>query len=169
MCRRRATVCEQHCIVAFQQTRSEFCTRRLISTFLGRPFRQARIFERIFLGWTRNRRSRSVARTQKLSPAMIFANSAILSKIVILIGASRRVPPRRIPPPQTFRDHLYLYGFIVQIQASADSRQSSDFDHNFRNFACSRMPDMIMRLSQRCSKPLRPGLHRQVPHQADPH
>ena len=114
-------------------------------------------------------RSRSVARTQKLSPAMILANSAILSKIVRLIGASRRVPPRRIPPPQTFRDHLYLYGFIVQIQASADSRQSSDFDHNFRNFACSRMPDMIMRLSQRCSKPLRPGLHRQVPHQAGPH
>ena len=49
-CRRRATVCEQHCIVALRCTRSEFCTRRLISIFWGRPFRQARIFERIFLG-----------------------------------------------------------------------------------------------------------------------
>ena len=34
-------------IVAFQWTRSEFCPRRLISTFWGRPFRQTRNFEHI--------------------------------------------------------------------------------------------------------------------------
>ena len=39
------------------------------------------------------RRSRSVARTQKLSPADIFANSIILSKIVFSLDASHRVSP----------------------------------------------------------------------------
>ena len=65
---------------------------------------QARIFERIFLGRTRSRRSRSVARTQKLSPAEIFANSMILSKTVICLDASRRVGTRRSPPQHNFHD-----------------------------------------------------------------
>ena len=38
-------------------------------------------------------RSRSVARTQKLSPAMILANSAILSKIVFLRMGQAQNPP----------------------------------------------------------------------------
>jgi hypothetical protein len=45
------------------------------------------------LGGHSKSRSRSVARTQKLSPAMILANSAILSKIVFLTMGQALNPP----------------------------------------------------------------------------
>ena len=97
-CRRRATVCEQHCCSGVPIDTKRVLHKAAHIDFLRTPFRQARIFERIFLGRTRSRRSRSVARTQKLSPAEIFANSMILSKTVICLDASRRVGTRRSPP-----------------------------------------------------------------------